>query len=132
MYSSLWYVVQCITHFFPPACRRNTVYYGGYHSSHRVISWLWDILKNDFKKEEKALFLKVCGGAKDSCVLTLFRCVQFVYILVGCMGIWAYGSMGVWVYGYMGVWVYGCMGIWVYWCMGVWVYGCMGVWVYVK
>jgi ubiquitin-protein ligase E3 B len=38
--------------------KRNTVYYGGYHSSHRVISWLWDILKNDFKKEEKALFLK--------------------------------------------------------------------------
>ena len=39
--------------------RRHTHYYGGYHDKHKVIVWLWDILKNDFKKEEKASFLKV-------------------------------------------------------------------------
>ena len=28
--------------------RRNTHYYGGFHDSHRVVSWLWDILEKDF------------------------------------------------------------------------------------
>lgn len=39
--------------------RKHTVYYGGFHSSHRVIIWLWDILSSDFTAEERAMFLKV-------------------------------------------------------------------------
>lgn len=39
--------------------RQHTQYYGGFHDSHKVIVWLWDILKNDFSEEERALFLKV-------------------------------------------------------------------------
>ncbi|CAH1986182.1 unnamed protein product [Acanthoscelides obtectus] len=38
--------------------RRNCQYYGGFHDSHRVIGWLWDILEKDFSEEEKAMFLK--------------------------------------------------------------------------
>lgn len=35
------------------------MYYGGFHSSHRVIIWLWDILSSDFSAVERAMFLKV-------------------------------------------------------------------------
>lgn len=42
--------------------RKHTVYYGGFHGSHRVIIWLWDILANDFSPEERAMFLKVIAG----------------------------------------------------------------------
>lgn len=35
------------------------MYYGGFHGSHRVIIWLWDILASDFTPEERAMFLKV-------------------------------------------------------------------------
>ncbi|KAE8292221.1 Ubiquitin-protein ligase E3B [Larimichthys crocea] len=38
--------------------KKHTVYYGGFHSSHRVIIWLWDILSTDFNAEERAMFLK--------------------------------------------------------------------------
>ncbi|XP_055995388.1 ubiquitin-protein ligase E3B-like isoform X2 [Ostrea edulis] len=38
--------------------RRHTRYYGGYHNSHKVISWLWDIVTNEFTPQERALFLK--------------------------------------------------------------------------
>uniref|UniRef100_A0AAX7UPX4 Ubiquitin-protein ligase E3B n=1 Tax=Astatotilapia calliptera TaxID=8154 RepID=A0AAX7UPX4_ASTCA len=38
--------------------KKHTVYYGGFHSSHRVIIWLWDILSSDFSAEERAMFLK--------------------------------------------------------------------------
>ncbi|XP_061762489.1 ubiquitin-protein ligase E3B [Nerophis ophidion] len=38
--------------------KKHTVYYGGFHSSHRVIIWLWDILSSDFTAEERAMFLK--------------------------------------------------------------------------
>ncbi|XP_073438713.1 ubiquitin-protein ligase E3B [Dendrobates tinctorius] len=38
--------------------KKHTVYYGGFHGSHRVIVWLWDILANDFNSDEKAMFLK--------------------------------------------------------------------------
>ncbi|TSO98499.1 Ubiquitin-protein ligase E3B [Bagarius yarrelli] len=38
--------------------KKHTVYYGGFHSSHRVIIWLWDILSSDFAPEERAMFLK--------------------------------------------------------------------------
>lgn len=39
--------------------RRHTQYYGGFHDSHRVVNWLWDVLDRDFSEEERALFLKV-------------------------------------------------------------------------
>ena len=39
--------------------RRHTHYYGGFHDSHRVVCWLWDILDKDFNDEERRLFLKV-------------------------------------------------------------------------
>lgn len=35
------------------------MYYGGFHGSHRVIIWLWDILASDFTPSERAMFLKV-------------------------------------------------------------------------
>ncbi|PSN54423.1 Ubiquitin-protein ligase E3B [Blattella germanica] len=38
--------------------RRHTHYYGGFHDSHRVVCWLWDILDKDFTDEERRLFLK--------------------------------------------------------------------------
>lgn len=38
--------------------RRHTHYYGGFHDSHRVVCWLWDILDKDFNDEERRLFLK--------------------------------------------------------------------------
>ncbi|XP_006004610.1 ubiquitin-protein ligase E3B [Latimeria chalumnae] len=38
--------------------KKHTVYYGGFHGSHRVVIWLWDILANDFTAEERAMFLK--------------------------------------------------------------------------
>lgn len=38
--------------------RKHTQYYGGFHNSHRVIGWLWDILENDFTPHERSLFLK--------------------------------------------------------------------------
>lgn len=51
---TLW--LSCLPGFF---LRKHTVYYGGFHGSHRVIIWLWDILANDFNPEERAMFLKV-------------------------------------------------------------------------
>uniref|UniRef100_A0A915Q147 HECT-type E3 ubiquitin transferase n=1 Tax=Setaria digitata TaxID=48799 RepID=A0A915Q147_9BILA len=38
--------------------RKHVQYYGGFHSNHRVIKWLWQILENDFSAEERRLFLK--------------------------------------------------------------------------
>lgn len=38
--------------------RKHTKYFGGFHSNHRVISWLWDLLEHDFTVEEHRLFLK--------------------------------------------------------------------------
>ncbi|XP_055376803.1 ubiquitin-protein ligase E3B isoform X2 [Condylostylus longicornis] len=38
--------------------RKHTQYYGGFHDSHRVIGWLWDVLARDFTEEERKLFLK--------------------------------------------------------------------------
>lgn len=38
--------------------KKHTVYYGGFHGSHRVIVWLWDILASDFTPGERAMFLK--------------------------------------------------------------------------
>lgn len=38
--------------------KHHTEYHGGYHSGHKVISWLWDILANEFDVEERGKFLK--------------------------------------------------------------------------
>jgi ubiquitin-protein ligase E3 B len=38
--------------------KKHTKYYGGFHSNHRVIGWLWDILQNDFTPQEHRKFLK--------------------------------------------------------------------------
>ncbi|KAE9552855.1 hypothetical protein FO519_003920 [Halicephalobus sp. NKZ332] len=38
--------------------KKNVQYYGGFHSNHRVIKWLWEIIENDFDAEERGLFLK--------------------------------------------------------------------------
>ena len=50
-------VYQFITCFLPN--RKNVQYWGGLHSGHRLIKWLWEILENDFNREERGLFLKV-------------------------------------------------------------------------
>lgn len=39
--------------------RKHTQYYGGFHDSHRVVGWLWDILDKDFDENERGMFLKV-------------------------------------------------------------------------
>lgn len=38
--------------------RRHTKYFGGFHSGHRLVGWLWDVLERDFSAEEHRLFLK--------------------------------------------------------------------------
>ncbi|XP_076674056.1 ubiquitin-protein ligase E3B isoform X3 [Andrena cerasifolii] len=49
--------------------RRHTQYYGGFHDSHRVVCWLWDILEKDFSEEERALFLKFVTSCSKSPLL---------------------------------------------------------------
>jgi len=38
--------------------RKHTSYYGGFHDSHRVVAWLWEVLEKDFTDKEKSMFLK--------------------------------------------------------------------------
>ncbi|XP_033627556.1 ubiquitin-protein ligase E3B-like [Asterias rubens] len=38
--------------------RKHTQYYGGFHNSHRVVNWLFDVLEHDLTSAERALFLK--------------------------------------------------------------------------
>uniref|UniRef100_A0A1I7X268 HECT-type E3 ubiquitin transferase n=1 Tax=Heterorhabditis bacteriophora TaxID=37862 RepID=A0A1I7X268_HETBA len=38
--------------------KKHVQYYGGFHGSHRLIKWLWDIIENEFTAEERKLFLK--------------------------------------------------------------------------
>lgn len=56
--------------------RRNCQYYGGFHDSHRVIGWLWDILEKDFSEEEKRMFLKVSPSLLSK---TLYRLELFYF-----------------------------------------------------
>ncbi|KAM0725175.1 Ubiquitin-protein ligase E3B [Formica fusca] len=49
--------------------RRHTQYYGGFHDSHRVVCWLWDILEKDFTEEERGLFLKFVTSCSKSPLL---------------------------------------------------------------
>ena len=52
------HIFACLIFFFL-LNRRHTRYYGGYHSNHRVVNWLWDVLEKEFNEEEKSRFLKV-------------------------------------------------------------------------
>ncbi|KHJ75141.1 HECT-domain protein, partial [Oesophagostomum dentatum] len=38
--------------------KKHVQYYGGFHGSHRLIKWLWEIVEKDFTPEERRLFLK--------------------------------------------------------------------------
>ncbi|XP_078277449.1 ubiquitin-protein ligase E3B [Rhinoraja longicauda] len=49
--------------------KKHTVYYGGFHGSHRVIAWLWDILAHDLTAEERAMFLKFVTSCSRSPLL---------------------------------------------------------------
>uniref|UniRef100_A0AC35TPT4 HECT-type E3 ubiquitin transferase n=1 Tax=Rhabditophanes sp. KR3021 TaxID=114890 RepID=A0AC35TPT4_9BILA len=49
--------------------RYNTHYYGGFHSNHKVIKWLWDILENDFTNEERHLFIKFITSCSQPPIL---------------------------------------------------------------
>ncbi|XP_036210046.1 ubiquitin-protein ligase E3B isoform X2 [Myotis myotis] len=52
--------------------KKHTVYYGGFHGSHRVIIWLWDILASDFTPNERAMFLKDTGDTLGSVLRGFF------------------------------------------------------------
>lgn len=58
--------------------RKNCQYYGGFHDSHRVIGWLWDILEKDFNNEERGMFLKVIFFAYTSGFKLNYCWLQFV------------------------------------------------------
>ncbi|XP_012282275.1 ubiquitin-protein ligase E3B isoform X2 [Orussus abietinus] len=49
--------------------RKHTQYYGGFHDSHRVVCWLWDILEKDFSEDERGLFLKFVTSCSKSPLL---------------------------------------------------------------
>ncbi|VDO69115.1 unnamed protein product [Heligmosomoides polygyrus] len=38
--------------------KKHVQYYGGFHGSHRLIKWLWEIVEKDFTPDERRLFLK--------------------------------------------------------------------------
>ena len=48
--------------------RKHTQYYGGFHNSHRVVNWLFDVLANEFTAEERAQFLKVNDFMSEFCI----------------------------------------------------------------
>jgi len=64
--------------------RKNTSYYGGFHDSHKVIIWLWDILDRDFNDKEKGAFLKFVTSCSKPPLLGFYnleppfsiRCVE--------------------------------------------------------
>uniref|UniRef100_A0A2H1VCW6 Ubiquitin-protein ligase E3B n=1 Tax=Spodoptera frugiperda TaxID=7108 RepID=A0A2H1VCW6_SPOFR len=49
--------------------RRHTQYYGGFHDSHRVVCWLWDVLQRDFSEHERGMFLKFVTSCSKPPVL---------------------------------------------------------------
>jgi ubiquitin-protein ligase E3 B len=38
--------------------KANVQYWGGLHAAHRLVKWLWDVVQNDFSRDERSLFLK--------------------------------------------------------------------------
>nr|VZI47413.1 unnamed protein product [Spirometra erinaceieuropaei] len=65
--------------------KQHTKYSGGFYSNHRVINWLWDILRRDFTNEERSLFLKFVTSCSKPPLLGFayleppfcIRCVQY-------------------------------------------------------
>ena len=45
-------------------CRKHVEYMGGFHPSHQIVRWLWDVVGKDFDACEKGLFLKVCRSSQ--------------------------------------------------------------------
>ena len=65
--------------------RKHVQYFGGFHSNHRVIQWLWEVLENDFSREERRLFLKFvtsCSRARIPC--SLFVRFQLLQLMTRC------------------------------------------------
>ena len=50
------------------------MYYGGYHDKHRVVVWLWNMLKTEFTSQQKASFLKVATNLIIHCSITQLLC----------------------------------------------------------
>ncbi|KJH50130.1 HECT-domain protein [Dictyocaulus viviparus] len=48
--------------------KKHVQYYGGFHGSHRLIKWLWEIVEKDFTPDERKLFLKDQGDTLGSVV----------------------------------------------------------------
>lgn len=69
--------------FFFEHHRRHTRYYGGYHSNHRVVNWLWDVLEKEFNEEEKSRFLKVPYAIRICPILRLYL-PAFDALLLNC------------------------------------------------
>lgn len=59
--------------------RKHTQYYGGFHDSHRVIGWLWDILLRDFSEDERKLFLKVNFFFGKTSILQQNVCHKYLF-----------------------------------------------------
>ncbi|KAL3320844.1 Ubiquitin-protein ligase E3B [Cichlidogyrus casuarinus] len=65
--------------------KKYTKYTGGFHAKHRVIVWLWDILKRDFDEKDRSLFLKFVTSCSKPPLLGFcyldpqfcIRCVQY-------------------------------------------------------
>uniref|UniRef100_A0A158P9B2 HECT-type E3 ubiquitin transferase n=1 Tax=Angiostrongylus cantonensis TaxID=6313 RepID=A0A158P9B2_ANGCA len=54
--------------------KKHVQYYGGFHGSHRLIKWLWEIVEKDFTPEERRLFLKASSA-------TFSRFLKFFFFL---------------------------------------------------
>ena len=72
------YFIQCKCIF---DSRKHTQYSGGYHANHKVVLWLWDILKNHFSAIERGQFLKV--NAFASSFLWLHGLPSYLFCFIG-------------------------------------------------
>ncbi|CAI8030927.1 Ubiquitin-protein ligase E3B [Geodia barretti] len=67
--------------------RKYTHYAGGYHANHKVILWLWDVLKNHFNADDRGNFLKFVTSCSRPPLLGFkhlhppftIRCVQMTH-----------------------------------------------------
>uniref|UniRef100_H2Z543 HECT-type E3 ubiquitin transferase n=1 Tax=Ciona savignyi TaxID=51511 RepID=H2Z543_CIOSA len=53
--------------------KKHVVYYGGFHSTHRVVRWLWDILERDYSSSERSAFLKFVTSCSRPPLLGFLR-----------------------------------------------------------
>ncbi len=64
--------------------RRHTHYYGGFHDSHRVINWLWDVLERDFSDKEVKT-KTVCAALVELTDIDLeFQVAAFLKFVTSC------------------------------------------------